>query len=592
MALQDLLALSNSKKKIGISEERIEAVKPILRKYAALWREYPDLLVDFLVYGPKVITGEEFTPEEQKENESKFKFFFYQRCFLRAVMRYQYVYATFPRAYSKSFLTVLALILKCILYPGAHLFVTSGGKQQSAEILSQKVQELCRLIPPLEREINWSRGKTQEGKDYVKYIFKNGSVLDNLAAKESSRGQRRHGGSIEECVGVDDKILREVIIPVMAVPRRALDGTTCETEPVNKSQIYITTAGYKGTYSYDRLIGLLVRMVMQPERCIVLGGTWRTPVAMGLQSKTFITDQKEEGTFNEASFEREFESRWSGTTEDAYFNQEIFARNRVLNQPEYEASGRSSKLASYVISVDVARFKGCDTVFCIFKSTPQPQGIPLKTLVNMYTMNDEHFEDQAIFLKGLYFKYNASRIVIDGNGNGAGLVDYMVKPQIVQETKEVLPPFGVYNDDKAEYTKYKTNDTVLDAMYIIKANAAINSEAHVNAKSQLASGRVKLLIDPRLAQQKLLAQKTGQNMTSEQRAKYLLPFNLTSILGEEMANLREENEGANINLKQVNKRIRKDKFSSFEYGLYYLKLEEDKKKKKKKFVASDWAFFN
>ena len=46
-------------------------------------------------------------------------------------------------------------------------------------------------------------------------------------------------GSIEECVGVDDKILREVIIPVMAVPRRALDGTTCETEPVNKSQIYI-----------------------------------------------------------------------------------------------------------------------------------------------------------------------------------------------------------------------------------------------------------------------------------------------------------------------------------------------------------------
>lgn len=81
-------------------------------------------------------------------------------------------------------------------------------------------------------------------------------------------------------------------------------------------------------------------------------------------------------------------------------------------------------------------------------------------------------------------------------------------------------------------------------------------------------------------------------MTTEQRAKYLQPFVLTSILGEEMANLREETEGANINLKQVNKRIRKDKFSAFEYGLYYLKLEEDKKKKKKRFVAKDWAFFN
>ena len=32
---------------------------------------------------------------------------------------------------------------------------------------------------------------------------------------------------------------------------------------------------------------------------------------MGLQSKTFIKDQKEEGTYNEASFEREYESVWS-----------------------------------------------------------------------------------------------------------------------------------------------------------------------------------------------------------------------------------------------------------------------------------------
>jgi hypothetical protein len=53
---------------------------------------------------------------------------------------------------------------------------------------------------------------------------------------------------------------------------------------------------------------------------MVLGGTWRTPVAVGLQSKTFIKDQKEEGTYNEASFEREYESRWSGTGEDAFFN--------------------------------------------------------------------------------------------------------------------------------------------------------------------------------------------------------------------------------------------------------------------------------
>lgn len=583
MALQDLLDLSTSRKKIGLSEERINAVIPIIRKYTAFWREYPDLFVDFLVRG---------TRTEPKEGE--FKFFFYQRVFLRCVMRYQYVYAVFPRAYSKSFLSVMALMVRCILYPGVHLFVTSGGKEQGASILHDKVNEICDLIPSFKREIDWGRGKSQESKDKVRYVFKNGSVLDNLAARESTRGQRRHGGLMEECVGIDDQILREVIIPVMAIPRRAKDGTTHEEEAVNKSQIYITTAGYKNTYPYDRLIGLLVRMITQPDRCMVLGGTWRTPVAVGLQQKTFITDQKNEGTYNEASFEREYESIWSGTVEDAFFNAEIFNRNRILNQPEYEASGRSSKLSYYILSVDVGR-KGCDTVVCIFKVTPQPHGEPIKSLVNIYTMNDTHFEDQAIKLKKLYYKYKARRIVIDANGLGVGLVDFMVKPQINPETSEVIPDFGVYggtqDDAVQEYKKYKTNSTELDVLYLMKANAPINTEAHSITQSVLNSGKIKFLIDERMAKQKLLTTKVGQNMTTEARSDYLRPFSLTTSLREEIMNLREENEGLNIILKQANKSIKKDKFSALEYGLYYIKkIEEDKKKKK--FRAADWMFMN
>ena len=580
MALQDLLDLSQSRKKIGLSEERVTAILPTVRQYIAFWREYPDLFVDFLVRG---------NTTEKKDGE--FKFYFYQRVFLRTVMRYQYVYAVFPRAYSKSFLTVMSMMIRCILYPDAHLFVTSGGKEQGARILSSKVTEICKLIPAFEREIDWRRGKTLVGKDNVKYVFKNGSTLDNLAARETSRGQRRHGGTMEECVGINDDILREVIIPVMAVSRRAKDGTVNEREPLNKSQVYITTAGYKGTYPYDRLIGMLVRMVMQPDRCMVLGGTWRTPVVMGLQSKTFIKDQKEEGTYNEASFEREYESVWSGSVEDAFFNSEIFDRNRSLNQPEYAASGRSSKLAYYVIAADVGR-KGCDSVFCVFKVTPHPQGVATKTFVNIYTMSDAHFEDQAIMLKKLFYKYNAQRIVIDGNGAGIGLVDYMVKSQIDRDTAEVYPDFGVYNDEEQYYKKYRTEDTVMEAMYIMKANAPINTEAHTNVRSQLASGKVKFLIDERAAKNKLLATKLGQNMSPEERAEYLKPFTLTSILREEMLNLREENEGINIILKQANRGIKKDKFSAFEYGLYYIKLEEDKKKGRKRLSAKDLMFMN
>ncbi|MCI7441990.1 MAG: hypothetical protein MSA89_02710 [Clostridium sp.] len=76
---------------------------------------------------------------------------------------------------------------------------------------------------------------------------------------------------------------------------------------------------------------MLVWEIIKPEQSIIMGGTWRIPVLIGLQSKSFIQDLKQDGTFNESSFDREYESKWSGTVEDAFFNAEIFDRNRILN---------------------------------------------------------------------------------------------------------------------------------------------------------------------------------------------------------------------------------------------------------------------
>ena len=576
MALQDLLDLSQKRSKIGLSEERIMEIVPTARQYISFWREYPDLFIDFLL---------------ESGNPQNFSFYFYQRVFLRVAMRHQYVYAVFPRAYSKSFLSMMILMIRCILYPKCKLFVTSGGKEQAAGIMKEKVQEICNLIPAMNKEIDWTRGVTLEGKDYAKYVFKNGSYFDNIAARESSRGKRRHGGLIEECVGVDGTILSEVIIPRMNISRMCMDGSTDPEEQLNKSQIYITTAGWKNTFPYDKLIQLLVWQIVRPEKSMIIGGTYRIPVLVKLLDKNFIRDLKMDGTFNESSFDREYESKWSGTVTDAFFKTEIFDRNRILKQPEYESSGRSAKSSFYILSVDVGR-KGCDTVVCVFKCTPQPQGASIKSLVNIYTINNEHFEDQAIELKKLFYKYKARRLVIDGNGLGIGLIDYMVKPQINPDNNEVYPDFGVYNDDDGEYKKYRTKSCEQDALYIIKATAPINTEAHANAQSQLSSGKVKMLIDERVAKVKLMGTKVGQNMKPEERAEYLKPFTLTSILKEEMLNLREETEGINIILKQANKGIKKDKFSAFEYGLYYIKHEEDNKKRKKKFNAKDWSFMN
>lgn len=579
MALADLLKLSTLQtKKKGISEERLKAQIPVFRKYIAYWREYPDMFVEFLCGGPNA-------PADTLH------LYFYQRVFLRVVMRHRQAYATFPRAYSKSFLSVLVLLLRCVLFPNSHLFVTTGGKEQAAGILKEKVDELCKLIPGMRNEIDWSRGKTKSGKDNIEIIFKNGSKLDIMAARQSSRGKRATGGLMEECILIDQTLLNEVIIPTMNVDRRLPDGTRHKEETVNKSQIYVTTAGWKSSFAYEKLIELVIKMVIEPDEAFVLGGTWRVPVLEGLLQRTFVNDLKTSGTYNDASFAREYESEWSGDAENAYFSVERFDKYRVLLQPEYEYSGRSNKSAYYVIGVDVGR-KGCTTEAVVIKVTPQAQGTSLKSVVNIYTYDEEHFETQAINLKKLYYKYKARKLVIDGNGLGIGLLDYMVKGQVDPETGDFLPDFGVENDEDKFYKKYKTENTETDAIYVIKANMPINTEAHSYVQTQLSSGKIKFLIDESQAKVKLLGTKIGQTMDPEKRNDYLKPFVETTILREQMLNLIEDNEGVNIILKMANRSVGKDKFSAFEYALYYIKQEEDSRKKKRGRKISDFMFFS
>ena len=264
-------------------------------------------------------------------------------------------------------------------------------------------------------------------------------------------------------------------------------------------------------------------------------------------------------------------------------------------QPEYEFSGRSSKSAYYVLGVDVGR-TGCTTEICVFKVTPQPQGAALKSLVNIYTYDAEHFEIQAINIKKLYYKYKARIVSIDANGLGIGLIDFMTIAQTDPESGDVLPAFGVEGgtaeDVMEQYKKVKGPEVEENALYLIKANAPINTEAYAYARNQMSSGKVKFLIDEQQAKIKLMDTKVGQNMTPDKRNEYLQPFQLTSILKAQMLNLVEDKEGVNIILKQSNRGIKKDKFSAFIYGLYYIKQDEDKRKKRKGRNISQMLFFS
>ena len=144
-----------------------------------IFSAYPDVFLDFI------------TPAG-----SNFQLFFYQRITLRAIMRFKDVYITAPRAFSKSFITILGLILQCIFIPGTKRFICAPNKNQSAQIAKEKIVEIYDRWPLIRKEVlggDISDTPGNFGKDYVTLKFRNGSQFDVVGALDSQRGGRRHG---------------------------------------------------------------------------------------------------------------------------------------------------------------------------------------------------------------------------------------------------------------------------------------------------------------------------------------------------------------------------------------------------------------
>lgn len=81
-------------KGVILNEEYLLKNQQKIGEMMSIFTAYPDVFLDFI------------TPEG-----SSFQLFFYQRITLRALMRYKDIYVTAPRAFSKSFITILGLIL-------------------------------------------------------------------------------------------------------------------------------------------------------------------------------------------------------------------------------------------------------------------------------------------------------------------------------------------------------------------------------------------------------------------------------------------------------------------------------------------------
>lgn len=267
-------------KGVVIDEDWVEKNEDLVEYYCQQFLLYPDTFLDLCSVGT-------------------LELYHYQRMFLRACMRYRYVFGTYTRGSSKSFLAILSQILSCIFLPNSKRFLVSQYKKASLDIAKQKIEEYFRHWPLLRNEIE----DLKQSTDYIEMKFKNGSVFHVLALSASSRGQRATGGILEEAALIDSTLLNEVILPMMNVPRRCMDGKVNPEEP-HQQQVWITSAGSKTSFAYEKLIELLVNEVIDPEDYFICGSSYELPVHYGVLDKKFLNEQKMSSTLDMDSFAR------------------------------------------------------------------------------------------------------------------------------------------------------------------------------------------------------------------------------------------------------------------------------------------------
>lgn len=556
-------------KGVVLNEDYLEKNKDKIGEMMSIFSAYPDVFIDFI------------TPET-----TNMHLFFYQRITLRAVMRYKDVYITAPRAFSKTFITILGLMLQCIFMPGTKRFICAPGKGQSAQIAKEKIVEIYDRWPLIRREVvggDISDTPGNFGKDYVTLKFRNGSQFDVVAPLDSTRGGRRQGGLIDETRDHEEAPINEIVLPLLNVSRYLPDNTVNEKEP-NQQRIFATSAGVKTSFAYDILVDTFADAIIHPNNTFVMGCDYRVPMKHGLLDKTYVNKLKMSPSYSEESFAREYLSIWSGSSDESWFNFDKLQKYRKIKNPETHAKFRASSNCFYLISVDVGRLND-QTVACVFRVNIDNTGKHYATLVNIKVLarqaETKTFTQQAIDIKRLIRDFQPKEVVIDTNGLGVGLADEMIKPHY-DDMGEFYPPYAFSNDESYYAIQPKDAPKLL---YGIKANGPLNSKIHGNAYARLTGGMVRFLIKEQEAKNALMSTAVGQKMSVYKRVERLLPHEMTTKLFEEMANLRLKRTGVStdIVLEQINPRYPKDKYSSFAYGLWRIKeIEEEYTKKRRR----------
>ena len=502
-------------------------------------RWYPDLFLDLI-----------------KPNKGGLNLHLDQRIYLRVMLRFTSFYGVFPRGYAKTFNEVLASMLTCVFFPEITISLSAQTKENAADLLKDKYNEIIRFYPLLKNEIE----KANFAKGDALILFKNGARLDNLANSQTSKGQRRKRINMEESALIDNDTFLDALMPIVEVPRVCVGKySITDPEELNQQINFFTTAGFKGSDEYQRSVDMAKDMVNLNGK-IILGSSFWLPCYYGRgSSKSQIFQKKRDMTT--ISFAQNYESKWVGASSGALVNINKLMNCRSLTTPILKSINQDDE---YYLGVDVARSQKTNnnqSFIAVVKvnRTKDKSKIVSLDLVNLVNIpNIMNFTAQACIVKKYKILYNAKAIVVDGNGLGAGLIDELLKESFDPITKESLGCLDTINDNNEP----EVPAIAEQILYNLKAQSS-QSKIVTNFIDVVDSGKFRML-----------EQRKNSDFTEKEYDDFdnkVAPFLQTDVLFEELANLKLKHlNNGGVTIEKVVNKLDKDRVSALIYVLWYI----------------------
>lgn len=478
----------------------------------------------------------------------------------------------------KTYLTALFCCVRCILFPGTKIVVSSGTLKQANEVLLKIQDDFMKRSPILCSEIE----KCNIGQNDATISFKNTSWIKTRTSSENSRSARANIIIVDEFRMVDENVLNTVLRKFLTSPRQPkyLEKSEYKHLQERNKEIYMSSAYFKSSWAYKKAQSYTLSFFDDKKKYFICGLPYQVSVKEGLLSKEQIEDEMSELDYNELVQSMEMECLWFGDTDGSLFNFDVLSgrrkiRNAFLPLSFYNDKTTIPKLGNAekrVLSVDVA----------LMRSTKKKDNDAAAVYINSMIQNSsttyqsnyvlgETFEglttdELGLIVMRYFYKYKCTDLVLDTNGIGLGVYDFIIKDQYDPETGDTYKALTCVNDkEMAERCKVKDAKQVV---WSVKATAKFNNEICVLLRNGIQNGKINFLVSEQDADEILKDTYKGYNKLSlSEKVKLKTSYIQTTMAIYELVKLEHEVKDGNIKVKEISG-MRKDRYSSIAYNYW------------------------